>query len=108
MDITITIGTRSPVTETVTPTEEWEGTFRIAGGASDVSIALGTLTDPKCIFITSDIPGVSIKLGAGGVDDIAAYKFAYIADTDAGLGVSSVLVSNAGGNEAVVYMYAAE
>ena len=65
---------------------------KIAGGASDVNVKLGSLTDPLILCVWG-AEGVSFKISESG-DAIAAYPFACLSDTATGLGISEIWVSN--------------
>lgn len=79
---------------------------RIAGLASDVNVKLGTLTAPVFLAIWGSA-GVSVKIAEGGTA-IGADPFAFIANADAGLGISEVWLSNSNAAEATVTILAAE
>jgi len=78
---------------------------KVAAGASDVSLSLGTLTHPKLIFVAGPT-GVSFKL-TGGTDVIPAFPGTLITDED-GFANASILLSNSGGAEATVQIVACE
>lgn len=80
-----------------TASEKVSQTVKIPGLASDTSIMLGLLTNPRYIIV-SGAEGISIKLGAGGVDAIGADPIAVIANED-GLGHDRILISNSGAQE---------
>ena len=80
-------------TDTGTVGEAFEHTLELAGLASDISLTLGTITDPVYIIVIAAAEGVSFKLGAGGADDIGAYPVGMVSDT-AGLSETIILLSN--------------
>lgn len=104
-------------TATILPTPGSEGTGtvveafggfpqRIAGEASDVNIKLGTLTSPLWLAVFG-AKGISFKIASDGTD-LEANPFAFIADTDAGLGISEIWVSNSEAAEIPITILCAE
>lgn len=100
-------GKTTTATETGTVGEVFENVVKLAGGAVDISLTLGTLTDPKFIVVMSADPGVSFKLGAGGADSIGASPAGVVADAD-GLNETIILLSNSGVAEYDVTVIAGE
>lgn len=79
---------------------------RLAGSASAVNLALGTLTNPLWLAVYGD-EGISFQISSGG-DAIEANPFAFIADVDNGLGISEIWLSNSEPGEKSVTVLAAE
>ena len=109
--LTTLVGTATENTKSLdadaSATEHFWMELSVANGASDSSVTLGGLTDPKILVVMSASTGVSFKLGAAGTDAVTADPFAVVgAETD-GLGISSILVSNSGSTQ-IVFIYAAE
>ena len=107
MDVTLTIGTTKTDTQAITPTEQFEALVKLALGAADVSLTLGTLAAPKMIAVFG-AEGVSFKIGAGGTDSIKADPFAIIFDENGDIGETAILLSNSDSVEHDVYVYAYE
>lgn len=79
---------------------------KIAGLASDVNIKLGTLTNP--LFLKVDgAEGVSVKIAESGTA-LKANPWLFIADTDNGLDISEIWVSNSEPAEVTITILAAE
>lgn len=78
--------------DTGTVTESFHAICTVASSASDVNVKLGQLTDPLFLAAWGD-QGISFKISSAG-DAIAAYPFACLSDTNNGLGVSEIWVSN--------------
>lgn len=78
----------------------------LAGGASDVNLKLGMLTDPKWLAIFGD-DGITFKISNGG-DAISASPFAFLADVQDGLGISEIWLSNDDAEAHEVTVLAAE
>jgi len=79
---------------------------RIAGSASAVNLKLGMLTNPLWLAIYGD-EGISFQISSGG-DALEANPFAFLADTDNGLGISEIWVTNSEPGEKSVTILAAE
>lgn len=79
---------------------------RLAGLASAINLKLGTLTNPLWLAIYG-AEGISFQISSGG-DAIEANPFAFIADVDAGLGISEIWLSNSSAGEVAVTILAAE
>lgn len=105
-DVTLAVGTKTE-TQSVTPGEVFNQTLKLAAAASDTSLTLGTLTDPKFIAVYGG-EGISFKLGSGGTDAITADPMAIICADNDGIGESIILLSNSSASEVVVYVYAEE
>ena len=90
-------GTATDRTKTATAdesaSEEFWVTVSIAAEASDITLTLSIVTDPKIVVIYGG-KGISVKLGSAGTDSVGADPIAVIANEDAGLDISELLVSN--------------
>ena len=106
-DVTVAYGTAKTATQSITPDEVFNTIILLAGGASDTSLTLGTLTNPKIIMVFGGAD-VSFKLGSDGTDAIGADPFAVVADDGNGLSETIILLSNSGAGEITVYVYAEE
>ena len=80
--------------------------MRVAAGASDVNIKLGTLTDPIFLAVYGDT-GISFAISNGG-DALHADPFAFLADEEDGLGISEIWLTNSDSEEHTIYIVAAE
>jgi len=105
--ITVNYGTTKTLSETITPVEVFNTTILLPGSASDTSVTLGSLTDPKLLMVYG-ADDISFKLNADGTDVIRADPVAVIMDTKNGLGITAILLSNGGASEQTVYVYAEE
>lgn len=105
--------TGAATTRTLTTTgaasfdEEFWTTVKLAAGAADTSVALGSLTDPQVVIVIG-AEGVSFKLGAAGTDAVAADPIAVVSDEVNGLGIAAVLLSNSSAVEREVTVIAWE
>lgn len=102
----LTVESEDAVTGSGTSSEKFRHELKLAAGAADVSLTLGTMTDPVYISVEG-AEGVSFKLATEGTDSIGANPCAIVADED-GLGISEILLSNSGGAETDVVVLAAE
>lgn len=102
----LTVESETAVTGSGTESEKFRHALKLAAGATDVSLTLGTITDPVYIAVLA-AEGVSFKLASGGTDAIGANPCAFVAD-ETGLGVSEILLSNSSGAEVDVTVLAAE
>lgn len=93
-------------TSTGSHTEDFRITMTLAAGASDTSLALGGLTDPKFIAVMGG-DGCSFKVAAG-TDAIGCNPLAILMDEDDGLNMSSILLSNADSQNHTIIVVAAE
>lgn len=89
-----------------TITEEFVTTITLAASASDISLTLGGITDPKYVIVVGGT-GCSFKIGAGGADAIGCNPFGAFCDPD-GLSETIVLLSNSDGQSQAVTIYAGE
>ena len=103
--VAVTVDSEIASTETGTESERFVAEVSLQAGASDVSVTLGTLTDPVFVAIEG-ASGVSFKIESG-TDSLGANPCAVIQDAD-GLGISAVLLSNSDGQEQTVTIVAAE
>lgn len=95
-------------TATGTVGEKFNHTMRLAGAASDISLTLGAITNPKYIIVVASATGVSFKLGGAGTDAINAYPYAVVCSDTAGFACTAILLSNGGAQECDVTVYAGE
>lgn len=107
--IQLLVGGGADVNHTVTHTlnAEFEHTFFLAGGASEV-IDLGALTTPKFIVVkvnSENVEGVSMRLGE---DAIPCLPFAVMQDSANGFAQSSLTVVNGGATQCSVTVLAGE
>ena len=79
---------------------------RIAAGASDVNIKLGTLADPLWLAVFGN-DGITFRLALAG-QVLDANPFAFLADEQNGLGISEIWVSNSDSQEQTIILVAAE
>lgn len=79
---------------------------RIAAGAADVNIKLGTLTNPLWLAVFG-AEGVTFKIANGGTA-LDASPFGFVADIQNGLGISEIWVSNSHSAQQTVTIMAAE
>ena len=102
----LTVESEDAVAGSGDSSEKFRHELKLAAGASNVSLTLGTMTDPVYISVKGD-SGVSFKLATEGSDSIGANPCALVADED-GLGVEEILLSNSSGAEVDVVVLAAE
>lgn len=113
LSVVTAILTGAATTRTLTTTgtgsfdEEFWTTVKLAAAAADISVALGTLTDPQVVIVIGG-EGVTFKLGAAGTDDIGADPIGIAADEVNGLAIAAVLLSNSSGVEREVTVIAWE
>ena len=87
-------------------TEKFTHELKLAGDAVDVSVSLGTISNP--VIIAVECPdGCTFKLGSGGTDAIGAGPVAVVSNAS-GLAVTEILISNPGPSEVDVVVIAAE
>ena len=105
-DVTVSYGSTKTATQSVSAVEIFEQRVRLAADASDTSLTLGSLTNPKFVMVFGD-SDISVKIAAG-TDALDADPFMVLADDKNGLGFASILLSNAGSSERTIYVYAEE
>ncbi len=104
--VTVAYGSTKTATQSVTPVEVFEQRVRLAAGASDTTLTLGSLSNPKFVMVFGE-SDISVKI-ASGTDALDADPFMVLADDKNGLGFASILLSNGGTSERTVYVYAEE
>ncbi|HID63651.1 MAG TPA: hypothetical protein EYP49_13080 [Anaerolineae bacterium] len=88
-------------------TETFWAEVSVAAEASDVTLKLNLLTDPK-ILVVIGAKGISFKLDSTGTDAIRANPVAVVGDEDEGLGIDEILLSNSDTQAHTVTVIAAE
>ena len=108
---TLLTGTTTDRTKTDTADDSLSESFwaevRLPAGASDTTLKLNLLTDPKVLVIYGGT-GCSFKLDSTGTDAIAADPVAVVGNEDAGLGIDEILLSNSDEEEHTLTVIAME
>ena len=104
-------GTTTDRTKTQTADDTCSETFwaevKLPGAASDTTLTLNLLTDPK-VLVVIGAAGVTFKLDGTGIDAIGADPVAVVSNEGDGLGIDEILLSNGGVAEASVTVIAFE
>jgi len=109
MSVTITVDIDGTEIEQVfDPVETFQAAVRLPSAAADTSLPLGAITDPAYLIVVSDSPEVTFKLKAAGTDPIACHQVAVLTETEQIASLDEILLSNAGGGEAIVRVWAGE